>query len=65
MGRRQKGRSFVDVDLRSLHLAFRRGDREKQPSLMVTVTPEELIQRGQPIRVIKKVADEALKRLEP
>jgi hypothetical protein len=32
---------------------------------MVTVTPEELIPRDHPIRVIKKVADEALKRLEP
>jgi transposase len=42
-----------------------RGDREKQPALMVMVTPEELIPKDHPIRVIKKVADEALKRLEP
>jgi transposase len=31
----------------------------------VTVTPEELIPRDHPIRVVKKIADEALKRLEP
>ena len=32
---------------------------------MVTVTPEALIPSDHPIRIIKKVADEALKRLEP
>src|SRR6266545_1069953 len=48
-----------------LHFGFMRGDTEKQPALMVTVTPEELIPKDHPIRVIKRVADEALKRLEP
>jgi transposase len=42
-----------------------RGDTEKQAALIVAVTPEELIPRDHPIRVIKKVADEALKRLGP
>lgn len=51
------------MDLRR-HVGFMRGDTEKQAALMVTVTPEELIPRDHPIRV-KKVADEALKRLEP
>jgi transposase len=42
-----------------------RGETEKQGALMVTVTPEELVPADHPIRIIKKVADEALKRLEP
>src|SRR6266498_2779819 len=53
------------MSLGRLHFGFMRGDTEKQPALMVTVTPEELIPRDHPIRVIKRVADEALKRLEP
>jgi transposase len=48
-----------------LHLDGMRGEREKQAALMVTVTPEELVPADHPIRIIKKVADEALKRLEP
>ena len=48
-----------------LHLEGMRGEKEKQPALMVTVTPEELVPRDHPIRIIKKVADEGLKRLEP
>lgn len=42
-----------------------RGDIEQQRDLVVTVTPEELVPRDHPIRVIKKMADEALKRLGP
>lgn len=42
-----------------------RGDIEKQPELVVTVTPEELVPRDHPIRLVKKVADEALRRLGP
>jgi len=42
-----------------------RGDTEKQSELVVTVTPEELVPRDHPIRVIKKVADGALRRLGP
>src|SRR5712692_5857520 len=48
-----------------LHLEGMRGERDKQPALMVTVIPEELVPADHPIRTIKKVADEALKRLEP
>jgi transposase len=53
------------MGLAGLHLVDMRGDTEKQSALMVTVTPEELIPRDHPIRVIKGVADEALKRLGP
>src|SRR5215471_15913792 len=53
------------MDMRRLHFGFMRGETEKQPALMVTVTPEELVPKDHPIRVIKRVADEALKRLEP
>jgi hypothetical protein len=53
------------MDLARLHLVDVRGDTEKQAALRVTVTPEELIPRDHPIRVIKKVAGEALKRREP
>lgn len=42
-----------------------RGDNDPQRELMVTVTPEELVPRDHPIRIIKKIADEALGRLEP
>lgn len=42
-----------------------RGEREAQRDLVVTVTPEELIPRDHPIRVVKRIADEALRRLEP
>ena len=42
-----------------------RGDIEKQPDLIVTVTPEELVPRDHPIRNVKAVADEALRRLGP
>jgi hypothetical protein len=40
-----------------------RGDIESQRDLVVTVTPEELVPRDHPIRMIKKMADEALKKL--
>ena len=42
-----------------------RGDVEKQPDLIVTVSPEDLVPRDHPIRLVKKVADEALRRLGP
>ncbi len=42
-----------------------RGDVEKQPELVVAVTPEELVPRDHPIRLVKKIADEALRRLGP
>ena len=42
-----------------------RGDNEKQPDLVVTMTPEELVPRDHPIRRVKALADEALRRLEP
>ena len=42
-----------------------RGDNEKQPDLVVTMTPEELVPRDHPIRTVKALADEALRRLEP
>ena len=42
-----------------LHLEGMRGEKEKQAALMVTVTPEELVPADHPIRIIKKVADEA------
>jgi len=48
-----------------LHLGFMRGDNEKQARLMVTVSPEDLVPADHPIRIIKRVADEALQRLEP
>lgn len=48
-----------------LHLEGMRGDIESQRDLVVTVTPEELVPRDHPIRVIKKMADEALKRIGP
>jgi len=48
-----------------LHFEGMRGEREKQPALMVTVTPEELVPADHPIRIIRRVSDEALKRLEP
>jgi transposase len=48
-----------------LHLEGMRGDIESQRDLVVTVTPEELVPRDHPIRVIKKMADEALKRMGP
>lgn len=47
------------------HLEGMRGDIESQRDLVVTVTPEELVPRDHPIRVIKKMADEALKKLGP
>ena len=47
-----------------LHLGGMRGETEKQAVLMVTVTPEELVPTDHPIRIIKKVTDEALKRLD-
>jgi len=42
-----------------------RGEKEEQPDLMMTVVPEELIARDHPIRTIKRIADLALRRLEP
>lgn len=42
-----------------------RGIVELQQNLIVTVTPEEVAPRDHPIRVVKKVADEALHRLGP
>ena len=42
-----------------------RGDIEKQPDLIVTVSPEDLVPPDHPIRNVKKVADEALRRLGP
>jgi len=47
------------------HLEGMRGDIESQRDLVVTVTPEELVPRDHPIRVIKRMADEALKKLGP
>ncbi len=37
-----------------LHFEGMRGEREQQPALMVTVTPEELVPADHPIRIIKK-----------
>jgi transposase len=48
-----------------LHFGVMRGETEKQAALMVTVTPEQLVPADHPIRIIKKVADEGLKRLGP
>lgn len=42
-----------------------RGDVEKQPDLIVTVSPEDVVPRDHPIRLVKKVADEALRSLGP
>lgn len=42
-----------------------RGDSEKQPDLVVTMTPDELVPRDHPIRKVKALADAALRRLEP
>lgn len=42
-----------------------RGDVEKQPDLIVTVSPEDLVPRDHPIRLVKKVADGARRRLGP
>src|SRR5262249_22977814 len=40
-------------------------EREEQPELMVTVVVEDLIPEDHPIRRIKSIADDALKRLRP
>ncbi len=42
-----------------------RGDIEEQHDLVVTVTPEELVPREHPIRVVKKIADEVLREMKP
>jgi transposase len=42
-----------------------RGKVEGQPELMVTVVLEELVPAEHPIRTVKRIADEALRRLRP
>lgn len=42
-----------------------RGEREQQQVMMFVISPEDMIPKDHPIRLIKKLADLELKRLSP
>src|SRR5579864_2392866 len=42
-----------------------RGEDTKQSSMLVLMSPESRVPQGHPLRAIKKLADEALKKLSP